>query len=70
MYPVIHVGIVEKVHETSSDTGIIYALESHALLCYMNSGCVLENRHTNITLCNLVTTYIRPYTLHKQIIQV
>ena len=47
------VGIVEKVHETSSDTGIIhvYALESHALLCYMNSGCVLENRHTPTSHC-------------------
>ena len=47
----IHVGIVEKVHETSSDTGIVYALESHALLCYMNSGCVLENRDTPTSHC-------------------
>ena len=36
-----HIGIVEKVKETSSDTGI-----REPLLCYMNSGCVLECRHT------------------------
>ena len=25
------------------------------LLCYMNSGCVLEYRDTHITLCSMVT---------------
>ena len=45
-------GNVEKVQETSSDTGI----HSNVCMChylyYMNSGCILD---THITLRDLVT---------------
>ena len=37
-----HIVIVEKAKETSLDTG----MHNRALLCYMNSGCVLECRDT------------------------
>ena len=39
-----HIGIVDKVQETSSDTGIHV---TEPLLCYMNSECVLESRDTS-----------------------
>ena len=42
-----HIGIVEKVQETSSDTGM-------PLLCYMNSECVLESRDTPTGGNNLI----------------
>ena len=43
------IGIVEKVQETSLDTGI----RSSVRMCYLilNSGCVLEYRDTPTSHC-------------------
>ena len=46
-----HIGIVEKVQETSSDIGVH---NSHYILCDMNSECVLESRDTPTTGNNLI----------------
>ena len=59
-----HIGIVEK----SKQAQIVVCI-TEPLLWYMNSGCVLECRHTHITLCIMVT-YIHPsvLSLHKLVI--
>ena len=45
-----HIGIVEKVQETSSDTG----MHTGPLLCYMNCECVLESRDIPTAGNNLI----------------
>ena len=47
-----HIRIVEKVQETSSDTGV----HSRAITgLHEQWMCFGKQRHTHITLCNLVT---------------
>ena len=41
------IGIVEKAKEISLDSG----MHNRAILCYMNSGCVLDCRDTPTSHC-------------------
>ena len=49
-----HRGIVENIQETSSNTGV----HNRAILCYMNSECVLESRDTPTAGNNLIPTCV------------
>ena len=59
------IGIVEKVQVTSSDTGI----HNKAItVLHEQWMCLGKQKHTHITLCNLVTLYIS--IVHVQVMYI